>query len=293
MSGPDRILLFMVYDNLVYRGVFSLVHSYSSLPFVIVAEANVQLLSVFAPAMSSGIIARGEVHVWCVSLNSETAPFTALNALLCDEELVRARRFRFDHHRRRYIVARAMVRILLGRYLQKRGEEICFEYGPKGKPRLGGSDGGSGLRFNISHSNELALMAFCLNEEVGVDVEAVHEMGDAESILRNHFCPEEIEQWLSLPAQFRARGFFDCWTRKEAYVKAVGDGLSLPLDEFQVAFLPGEKSRIRMRSGDEDTWSLFDVSPAPDYAGALAIRGSGWKLNWYTTAGMDLSWHLS
>jgi len=228
--------------------------------------------------MSGGFIACGEVHVWSVSLNSEPAPLTALNVLLSDEEHDRARRFHFDHHRRRFIVARATLRILLGRYLQKRGEEICFEYGPKGKPCLGGSDGGSGLRFNISHSDELALMAFCLSEEVGVDVEAVREMDDAESILKHYFCPEEIEQWLSLPAGLRTRGFFDCWTRKEAYIKAVGDGLSLPLDEFQVAFLPGEEPGIRLRNGDVETWSLFDASPAPDYAGALAIRGSGWKV---------------
>src|SRR5258708_25622970 len=136
-----------------------------SLPFVIVTEANVQLFAVFAPAMFNGFIARGEVHVWCVSLNSELAPLTALNALLCDEEQVRARRLVFEDHRRRYIVARAILRILLGRYLQKRGAEICFEYGPKGKPRLGCSGSGGGRRVNYPQSNELALIAFCLNGE--------------------------------------------------------------------------------------------------------------------------------
>ncbi|HEY6392849.1 MAG TPA: 4'-phosphopantetheinyl transferase superfamily protein [Bryobacteraceae bacterium] len=226
-------------------------------------------------------------------MNSDLASLAALNALLSGEEHDRARRFRFDEHRRRFIVARATLRILLGRYLEKRGEEICFEYGPKGKPRLGGAGGGSELRFNISHSNDLALMAFCLSEEVGVDIEAVREMDDTESILKNYFCPEEIEQWLSLPAQLRARGFFDCWTRKEAYIKAVGDGLSMPLNDFQVAFLPGEEPRIRMRNGDVETWSLFDISAAPDYAGALAIRGSGWKVRCYTMSQSYSNWGTS
>ena len=222
-------------------------------------------------------VAPGEIHVWSIPAAIPSEPATRLQALLSDDERARAARFKFERDRCRFIAARAALRILLGRYLHIPGEEISFEYGPKGKPYLRSTENPERLQFNVSHSGELALMAFCAGEELGVDLELVREMDDAADIARRFFCPSEVDRWMSLPEELRLRGFFNCWTRKEAYVKAVGGGLSIPLDGFEVSFRPGDPPAILLPGSEH--WSLFDVSPTPGYAAALAIRGSGWTVD--------------
>ncbi len=163
---------------------------------------------------------------------------------------------------------------------------LVFSYSAAGKPFLQRADGGSGPHFNVSHSGEMALVAFCADVELGIDVELVRDIADTESIVRKFFCAEEVAQWMELPAHLRRKAFYDCWTRKEAVVKALGGGLFVPLDAFQVSFSPTEAPRVRFRhDADVTAWSLYDVSPASDYSGALAIRGARrdlrcWLASW-------------
>jgi 4'-phosphopantetheinyl transferase len=195
-----------------------------------------------------------EIHLWRASLDVNADSLSPLLSLLSNDERERAGRFRFERDRRRFIASRGWLRVLLGRYRQIEGAALRFGYGLKGKPYLEG-----GPYFNLSHSGGIALLAFCAEEEVGVDIEAVREIDDAEAIARRHFAPAEIERWLAAPPPLRARAFFDCWTRMEALGKALGEGLA-------AAPPPGEP------------WSLFDVSPSPAYAAALAVRGQGWSV---------------
>lgn len=196
-----------------------------------------------------------EIHLWCGSLDVDADSLSFLAATLCGEERARADRFRFDRDRRRFMASRGWLRLLLGRYRRAAPEAIRFAYGPKGKPYLDG-----GPHFSVSHSGEVALLAFCAGQDVGVDIEAVREMDDAEAIVRHYFGAAEIEQWLAATPPLRTQIFFDCWTRKEAIVKALGEGLSLPSPLASEA------------------WSLFNVSPGPAYTAALAVRGEGWHV---------------
>ena len=191
-----------------------------------------------------------EIHLWSASLATDCAHVVPL---LSEDERERAGRFVFERDRRRFIAARGWLRALLGRYRDIPGAQLRFGYGPKGKPFLEG-----GPHFNLSHSGEMALFAFCAAEEIGVDLEAVRDVAEAEGIVRGHFAPGEIEKWMAAPPHLRQRVFFDCWTRMEAVAKALGEGLG--------AAAPPHV----------EPWSLFDVSPSPSYAATLAVRGKGW-----------------
>jgi 4'-phosphopantetheinyl transferase len=227
-----------------------------------------------------------EVHVWQVPLYQREEEIARFEGLLSHDELERAGRFKFFRDRRRFVVARGALRTLLGRYLRV-DSPIDFVYEPKGKPRLRGR---SGPLFNVSHSGELALMAFSASTPLGVDVELLRDMDDASAIVERFFSHAETARWTSLPAGIRTRAFFDCWTRKEAYIKAVGEGLSLPLDGFDVTFGPGRTPQINLGNGREgEVWSLFDVNSIPDYAGALAIPGAGWQLRFLAWQGATMA----
>jgi len=217
--------------------------------------------------------------VWSIPLGVGSQALPALSQLLSADERARAGRFRLERDRHRYIAGRAALRTLLGLYVDCPGEQIEFTYAKNGKPFIRRERGGLRPYFNVSHSGSVALMGFCMSAEIGIDIELVREMPDAENIVRRFFAREEVEQWTALPAALRTRGFFECWTRKEAFVKALGDGLSMPLDEFEVVFGPGDAPAIRFRQQDgRRAWSIFDVTPLPDYSAALAIPGAAWDL---------------
>jgi 4'-phosphopantetheinyl transferase len=223
-----------------------------------------------APPAALGLHAH-EVHVWRVPLD---LPSPSVSNLSADEQ-ARAARFRFDVHRTRFTAGRAALRHLLGRYLEIRPEEVVFRYSAHGKPSLDGSAAGSGLRFNFSNAGGLGLAAFVLHREVGVDLEELKPVADFAGIAERFFSPAENRVLLALPAESRDVAFFTCWTRKEAYIKALGEGLSIPLDSFDVTLAPGDAPRLlatRAEPGGGARWSLHELHPGPGFVGALAVE---------------------
>ena len=215
--------------------------------------------------MSEGVI-RG-VEVVVAALQASAAAQRAFSELLSSSERQRAARFKLERDRRRFIVARATLRRLLAQRLAARPEAIEITYGAHGKPALA-----QGLRFNVSHCDDLAVYAFSESREVGIDVEAVRELDDADDLAEHFFSRGENEAYRGLAAHERPLGFFNCWTRKEAFVKALGEGLSHPLDGFDVSLAPREAAkilRVAQRPGDECGWRLESFRPAPGFVAAV------------------------
>jgi 4'-phosphopantetheinyl transferase len=192
--------------------------------------------------------------------------------VLATDEKERARRFRFDHLRQSFVITRGVLRCLLARYVGLDPAELRFACGPKGKPALASA---AGIEFNATHSGGSALFAFATGCQVGIDLELMRPIAGAQDLADRFFCPEEAAEIRSLPPGERERAFFRCWTRKEAYIKAIGDGLSAPLDGFRVALRPGEAARLVHIAHDTDAaaaWTLDDLGPAAGYLAALAYR---------------------
>jgi 4'-phosphopantetheinyl transferase len=221
---------------------------------------------------------RGEVHVWRAPLSISDPERADLLATLSPDERARADRFHFDRDRAHFIAGRGFLRAILGAYLDVAPRALVFDYSPHGKPRL--ATGAGGLRFNLSHSHDLALCAVALDRELGVDVEYIQPRLE-EGIAERFFSRREVAALRSLPAEAQSAAFFACWTRKEAYVKAHGQGLSLRLDRFDVSLAPGEPAAL-LRTEDDPAeamrWSLRELVPGPGYAGALAAEGQTWRL---------------
>jgi 4'-phosphopantetheinyl transferase len=190
------------------------------------------------------------------ALDIEAEP---LAGLLSADERQRAERFVFQRDRRRYTVARARLRQLLGERLGAAPESLQFAYNRHGKPALARRPGERDLRFNVSHCGEVAAYAFTEGREVGVDVEEVRALPDADEVAMRFFAQRERAAYLSLPASERPQGFFNCWTRKEAFVKAIGEGLSHPLDTLDVSLAPAG-------------WMLSSFVPAAGLVGAVAVQ---------------------
>jgi 4'-phosphopantetheinyl transferase len=212
-----------------------------------------------------------QVHLWIVRLEASEDNFALCRSWLSPEEIVRAERFHFDRHRRAFALGRAALRVLLGSYLGMQAADLCFLYGPQGKPAL--ADSACPLRFNVSNSGNLAAYAFTTGCEIGVDIEMHRALHDFENIARRFFSPEETAELLALPEAEKTNAFFHCWSRKEAYIKAMGGGLSIPLDSFRVTLQPDVAARMVSLGGSEDAargWTLHDFDPAPECAGAIA-----------------------
>jgi len=229
-----------------------------------------------------------EVHVWLAKLDQPLETLRALRHLLSPDEIHRAERFHFRKDREHFTVARGVLRTILGGYLRVEPTQLHFAYSAYGKPALAGIKDHRTLRFNLSHSHELALYAFTLKRDIGLDLEYRREDFASEQIAEQFFSAREVETLRALPPRLRTEGFFNCWTRKEAYVKAVGLGLSLPLDQFDVSLAPSEPAAL-LRTGDDERetarWSLRELTPAEGYAAALAVEGHDWQLKcWHWTS---------
>ncbi len=198
----------------------------------------------------------------------------AAAALLSDAERQRARRFLFDRDRDRFTVGRARLRELLAARLGTRPESVELVYGAYGKPALARRFADSDLRFNVSHCDDVTLYAFSCGREIGVDVEAVRVIGDADDIAARFFSLRENQAYRALEPRDRPLGFFQCWTRKEAFIKALGDGLSYALDRFDVSLAPGEPAeilRVETTPGDCCGWRMESLSPAPGFVAAVVL----------------------
>src|SRR5262245_4061743 len=221
------------------------------------------------------------VHVWQAGMDRDSVQSDILEELLSPEERARAARFHFDNHRQRYIVGRGLLRRLLASYLPCRPQDVRLCYNSHGKPALSGTNCPQGLKFNASHSDGLLLAAVALGREIGVDVERRRQLNDWRGLAGRFFAPREVAALDGLPSGDRERAFFTCWTRKEAYLKAQGLGLALPLNGFAVSVAPDRRAGLLAADHDPaqlGRWELRDVSPDTDYAGAVAVEGGGWEL---------------
>jgi 4'-phosphopantetheinyl transferase len=213
------------------------------------------------------------VHVWCVSLDAPEAESDPLSAILSAEELRQAGRMRLEHVRRRFVARRAALRRILGRYLNAGPETIRFDRGAYGKPSLGPPWNDSRIRFSTTHSAGLALVAFALGADLGVDVEQIRPLDSYEDLCRRYFAPPEQESLRRLPEPERLAAFFRGWARKEALMKAIGTGLSLGLDQVVVSLEAGPAPRVYSIQGSTAAagrWRLDDLQPATGYVAALA-----------------------
>jgi 4'-phosphopantetheinyl transferase len=220
-----------------------------------------------------------EVHVWRATLAWPEAAACRLEQCLAADERDKMQRFRFEKDRRRYLVGRGLLRSLLGRYLDVSSQTLRFETTAAGKPYL--ASGQKQLQFNLAHSGEYVLIAIADRRAVGVDVEEIKDDFDAGEIAGNFFSPNEQRDLEMLTGRARIEAFFECWTRKEAYVKARGEGLSLPLDQFDVSLRPGEPARLiatRPDPAEARRWQLSGLDVADGYKAALAVEGQGWTL---------------
>lgn len=200
-----------------------------------------------------------------------------MHHLLAADEQARAARFRFERDRARYIVGRALLRELLARYLQSEPEGLVFHYGEFDKPALR-----SGPWFNLAHSGSLALYAFSNAGEIGIDVEIDDADFASERIAERFFSPAEVSTLRALPAEDQPRAFLTCWTRKEAFIKARGDGLNLPLDSFDVTLASdahAELLRTAWCAEEAGQWHMEDLSDRQaGYIAAVAQRGNGFRV---------------
>jgi 4'-phosphopantetheinyl transferase len=221
------------------------------------------------------------IRVWRVRLDAFSGENEQLQRVLSAEETERAHSYYFDRDRRRFTVARAILRFLISGYAKTEPEQVVFNYGKHGKPSL--ADPNAGIRFNVSHSRDVALIAVAHGREVGVDVEFLRPIMDQEQLLTRNFSPREVAAFRSLPCSQRQAAFFAGWTRKEAYLKARGGGLSIPLDSFAVSLGPDEPAallEVRNDPMDQARWGMANLSAAPGYASALVAEGGGWRFDY-------------
>ncbi|MET0547014.1 MAG: 4'-phosphopantetheinyl transferase superfamily protein [Caulobacterales bacterium] len=223
-------------------------------------------------------ILNDEVQLWVWPLNSRRYAIEEIEATLSDDEKARAARFVFEKHAARYRAGRTQLREILASYLDVGPSEIAFQYGANGKPDLAPALN-STLRFNLAHSEDLAALAITRDVQIGLDIEYVRPIEDG--VARHHFSPKEYADLSSLQSEGWRDGFFRCWTRKEAVIKALGDGLSLPLDSFDVTLLPTEPARLVRNAFDAaapSEWMLHHFEPAKGCMGAIAANTKGQKL---------------
>lgn len=219
-----------------------------------------------------------EVHVWRVTLEQPVGFLQELRQTLSGDELARAKCFHFAKDRHHFIVARASLRLILGHYLAVEPGQIRFIYSSHSKPSLAIP---FDLKFNVSHAGDVALHAVTWGREIGVDIEKLRAMPDAAQIAERFFSAQENQVFATIPSQQREEAFFNCWTRKEAYIKAMGEGLSQPLDTFDVSLKPDEPAallRVKDAPPEVKRWSLHSLNPGPGYVAAVVVEGNDWQL---------------
>ena len=220
-------------------------------------------------------LGEGEVHVWRAWLDVSAEELEARSKLVTEEERARGARYLRPEVGTRFVAGRGLLRRLLGMYLGADAAEVEFTFNSFGKPALTPRHGAGDLRFNVSHSHDWALLAFTRGRELGVDIEGVRPDFATREIAERFFSPSEARRLIALPAATQTEAFFQCWTRKEGYIKARGEGLSRGLDSFEVAFGPGVDAAVLNASDDASPtarWLVLDLQPAQGFAGALVVE---------------------
>ena len=244
-------------------------------------------VSDWQPAPQKLILSSSEVHLWRLSLPQPHTRLAALEALLSPDEIARADRFAFPQMRANFISVRGMLRQLLGIYTHTSPATLSLAYAEHGKPHLPNSE----VRFNISHTHELALLAFARGLEVGVDVEHIRPVPDTEAIVRQFFSPYEVEAFIKVSASLQMHAFFNCWTRKEAFIKALGKGLSIPLHTFDVTITPGEPALLLAFRGAPEIlarWKILAIDLGPNYVSSVVAEGRRWKIRLFDLGDANL-----
>jgi len=226
------------------------------------------------------VLSADDVHVWRADLSLPAFRLQQLAHTLCSDEQERAERFYFEKDRKHFIAGRGLLRTILGRYLDLEPSQLKFSYSSRGKPALVNTNAKEPLCFNLSHSNELALYAVTRSRLIGIDLEHIRPMPDAEKLAKRFFSAQEYAVISTLLPEQKQEAFFNAWTRKEAYLKATGDGLA-GLEQVEVSLIPGEPAALLSIQGDRQAtsgWSVYQLIPRPGYVAALAVEGHDWNL---------------
>jgi len=216
-----------------------------------------------------------ETHVWCARLDELASDLPRFSKLLSESERKRADRFQLERDRDRFVARHGLLRMILGGYLKMDPARLAFAYESRGKPMLCLQDVAPPLQFNMSHSNGVALIAGNRQAAPGVDVERVRFVPEADQIAAKFFSPQECAVLNAIPEEQKMEAFFNCWTRKEAYLKATGEGIADALPRIEVSLTPGQPARLSKINGDTlaaSRWRLSGLAPAPGFVGALAIK---------------------
>jgi len=226
-----------------------------------------------------------DLHVWRTTLDLPDTTVERLRQILSLDERARADRFHFQIDRHRFVAARGCLRITLGRYVPAHPSEIRFSYGPHGKPSIANASAvAAELKFNLAHSGGLALYAIARRCEIGVDLEQLRPEFVSDQIAERFFSANEVARLRSLPASKQTQAFFNCWTRKEAFIKAKSTGLSQPLDQFEVTLGPDEPAALLETKWDQteaSRWLLKSIDLGSDFAAALAFEGHDRRISYW------------
>jgi len=213
-----------------------------------------------------------EVHVWLIALDAEDSAVSLCETLLSDDELARANRYRFPRDRRRFIMARGCLRVILGSYLAVPPQSVQFLYNTHGKPSLSDLHNTT-IEFNLSHTDEIALLAVTNGVRVGIDIESGEALTDCRSLAERFFHSSEAAELATLPEDGYKQAFLNVWTRKEALMKAIGEGLAIGLEDVVVSVLPGAPARI-LSVPDDGAWTLYALDPGGGYVASLVTEGA-------------------
>jgi 4'-phosphopantetheinyl transferase len=221
------------------------------------------------------MLGANEIHVWAATLSAPPDLLQKFSDTLTPEEKERANRFKFDKHRNRFIAGRGTLRAILAQSLSANASRLRFNYLENGKPVLADEFANSGIHFNLAHTEDLALVAVTRIGLLGVDVECVRPIKNVDELVARFFSPRENQLFQKVSEAEKPAAFFNLWTRKEALLKATGEGITRSLSLVEVSFLPGKPARLLAISGDERRaaeWNLREMVPAVGYTAAVAVK---------------------
>jgi 4'-phosphopantetheinyl transferase len=228
------------------------------------------------------LLGQDEVHVRIASLDCPQSEMKYFENILAEDEVNRANRFHFKKDRERFVAGRGLLRMILSSYVGMPANEIIFTYGCHGKPGLRRQDSRPAIEFNLAHSAGTAIYAITRGRRVGVDIEVMKYEFPLESVAEHFFSTVEVAALRSLPQHMQRIAFFKCWTRKEAFIKALGDGLSCPFSDFDVSLMPGQPARllhVRGASEEASRWYMEDIESVAGYAAAIVFSGSQCRMH--------------